>query len=65
MHIRAKYRVFKPKVVSATIILPIPTTVKKAFKHTKWVDAMAKEFEALIKNETYKLVLPPRHGKNH
>eukprot|EP00253_Pinus_taeda_P014679 PITA_14679 len=36
-----------------------PTSFKKAASHDEWKEAMQKEYDALIKNDTWKLVDPP------
>eukprot|EP00253_Pinus_taeda_P032392 PITA_32392 len=36
-----------------------PTSFKEAFSHDEWKEAMQKEHDALIKNDTWKLVDPP------
>ena len=36
-----------------------PTSFKEASSHDEWKEAMQKEYEALIKNGTWKLVDPP------
>eukprot|EP00253_Pinus_taeda_P013784 PITA_13784 len=36
-----------------------PTSFKEAASHDEWKEAMQKEYDALIKNDTWKLVDPP------
>ena len=36
-----------------------PTSFKEAISHDEWKEAMQKEYDALIKNGTWKLVDPP------
>jgi len=36
-----------------------PTSFKEAASHDEWKEAMQKEYDALIKNGTWKLVDPP------
>ena len=36
-----------------------PTSFKEAASHDEWKEAMWKEYDALIKNDTWKLVDPP------
>ena len=35
-----------------------PTSFKEATSHNEWKEAMQKEYDALIKNDTWKLVEP-------
>lgn len=59
---RAKNGVFKPKLLDAVVILAEPSSVKEALKDPKWVAIQAK-YETLMKNGTWELVPPPKHGK--
>jgi len=36
-----------------------PNSFKEATSHDEWKEAMQKEYDALIKNDTWKLVDPP------
>jgi hypothetical protein len=40
-----------------------PETSQEALKDPKWKDAMQSEFDALLRNKTWRLV-PPNKGKN-
>eukprot|EP00253_Pinus_taeda_P024911 PITA_24911 len=40
-----------------------PTSFKEAASHDEWKEAMQKEYNALIKNDTWKLVEPPLRTK--
>jgi hypothetical protein len=47
----------------STIDAAEPATVKAALGDSRWVAAMDNEYTALLKNQTWQLVPPPR-GKN-
>eukprot|EP00253_Pinus_taeda_P002014 PITA_02014 len=40
-----------------------PTSFKEAVSHDEWKEAMKREYDALIKNDTWKLVDPPLRTK--
>ena len=40
-----------------------PTYFKEVASHDEWKEAMQKEYDALIKNGTWKLVVPPLGAK--
>jgi hypothetical protein len=41
-----------------------PTSFDEVASHDEWKEAMQKEYDALIKNETWKLVDPPFETKS-
>lgn len=60
---RSKAWVFKWKHFQAQLILPKPMNHKEAFLILEWVDAMDKEFNALLANGTWELVALPIRKK--
>lgn len=63
MNTRSKTGVFKPRAFNASLILLEPKTWKYVVNVSKWKDAMQKEFNALLKNRTQKLISLPIRKK--
>nr|KYP64927.1 Retrovirus-related Pol polyprotein from transposon TNT 1-94 [Cajanus cajan] len=60
MQTRSKSGIHKPKYPSVLLAQSEPKNVKQALKDPKWLEAMKKEYSALLKNNTWTLVqLPP------
>jgi len=65
---RSKNNIFKPKKMYVASKHPLPENLEpsnicEAMKHAHWHRAIADEFEALIRNGTFSLVLP-KAGQN-
>ena len=54
---RSKAGIFKPKVYIADLVHKEPDTVHEALNDSKWLQAMKEEYDALISNDTWILVL--------
>lgn len=63
MNTRSNTGVFKPRAFNASLILLEPKTWKYVVNVSKWKDAMQKEFNALLKNRTQKLISLPIRKK--
>lgn len=63
MKSRSKRGVFKPKAFIMSVILPIHHSVLEAMEHLKGIEAMEKEYKALLANETWELVPSPKGEK--
>lgn len=55
---------YKPKVITIMVTVSIPCTVRESMQHPKWVEAIWKEFEVLLKNGTWELVPLPKNEKS-
>ena len=53
----SKFGIFQSKVYTVTLINKEPSTVQEALSDQNWHQTMRDEYEALIKNETWSLVL--------
>lgn len=65
---RSKNNTFKPKRMYTASKHPLPenlepSNIREAMKHAHWRQAIADEFEALIRNGIFSLV-PPKAGQN-
>ncbi|XP_015165841.1 uncharacterized mitochondrial protein AtMg00820-like [Solanum tuberosum] len=56
---RSKNNIFTPKKKFSFLsyLSPTPNTFKQAVKHIEWKNTMDLEYEALMKNQTWELVL--------
>eukprot|EP00253_Pinus_taeda_P023640 PITA_23640 len=52
-----------PKWMTKTLENFVPNSFKEATSHDEWKEVMQKEYDALIKNDTWKLVDPPFGAK--
>ncbi|KAG8478662.1 hypothetical protein CXB51_028525 [Gossypium anomalum] len=57
MQTRSKSGIFKPRVFSTELIVTEPTTIYEAFSSKEWTLAAQEEYEALLRNNTWDLVL--------
>ena len=57
----SKVDIFKPKSYLADLLAKPsePTSITQPISYPKWFKAMQKEYQALISNDTWDLVLPP------
>jgi hypothetical protein len=69
-HTRLQSGIVKPKIITDgrirwcnSCVTGEPETSQEALKDPKWKDAMQSEFDALLRNKTWRLV-PPNKGKN-
>lgn len=60
---RGKTGIFKPKVLIAEYIEVEPPNVREALKCEHWVRTMAKEYNALMANDTWSFVDAPSNKK--
>lgn len=54
---RSKVGIFKPKVYTTILTHKEPVTVQEALNDPKWLKAMKDEYDALISNGTWSLIL--------
>ncbi len=54
---RSKSGIFKPKIYTAQMNEVEPASHDQAIKHEKWKKAMDEEFNALVRNRTFKIIL--------
>lgn len=60
---RGKDGIFKPKVFLTKFLETEPSTIQDALSHPLWRQAMADEYQALVQNNTWKVVSKPMDKK--